>query len=153
MISEELSKVYGNKIRVRVCGVLTFEDKILLVNHTGLNSDNVFWNFPGGGVEQGERIKEALIREFKEETNIDISIEKMGLMNQIINKPLHGIELYFKVNAAVFNERLGFDPELNVLSDIKWFSKEEIHNLPKNHKPNFLSNLNTLNAWIFNNEG
>jgi 8-oxo-dGTP diphosphatase len=153
MISEEIRKVYGNKIRVRVCGVLTFENKILLVNHTGLNSENIFWNFPGGGVEKGERIKDALVREFKEETNIEISIEKMGLMNQIIKNPLHGIELYFKVNASVFNERLGFDPELNIISDIKWFSKEELQNLSNNHKPYFLSNFNALNAWIFNNEG
>ena len=86
MISEELSNIYGNKIRVRVCGVLTFEDKILMVNHSGLNSENIFWNFPGGGVETGESLKDALKREFKEETDIEITVENMLFLNQIIKK-------------------------------------------------------------------
>ncbi|MCP9767600.1 NUDIX hydrolase [Lacihabitans sp. LS3-19] len=153
MISEELSKIYGNKIRVRVCGVLTFKDKILMVNHSGLNSDNIFWNFPGGGVEHGESLQDALKREFKEETNIDITVDKMVLMNQIIKKPLHGIELYFNVNANFFNEKLGFDPEINIISEIRWFTLNEVQNLPNHHKPDFMANFKTLNALIFNNEG
>lgn len=153
MISEELSNIYGNKIRVRVCGVLTFEDKILMVNHSGLNSENIFWNFPGGGVETGESLKDAVKREFKEETNIEITVENMLFLNQIIKKPLHGIELYFKVKADFFNEKLGFDPEINIISDIKWFALNEVENLPNNHKPDFMSNFKTLNALIFNNEG
>lgn len=153
MISEELSNIYGNKIRVRVCGVLTFEDKILMVNHSGLNSENIFWNFPGGGVEAGESLKDALKREFKEETDIEITVENMLFLNQIIKKPLHGIELYFKVKADFFKEKLGFDPEINIISDIKWFALNEVENLPNNHKPDFMSNFKTLNALIFNNEG
>ena len=35
------------------------------------------WGFPGGALELGESAEEALIREVKEETGIDIKIEKL----------------------------------------------------------------------------
>ena len=38
-----------------------------------MNDDNVFWNFPGGGVDKNESIEHTLIREFKEETGLDIT--------------------------------------------------------------------------------
>ena len=39
------------------------------------------WQIPGGGVEQGETNEEALIREIKEETGMDISGYKIELLD------------------------------------------------------------------------
>jgi len=39
------------------------------------------WHIPGGGVDEGESQKEALIREVKEETGIDISPYKSELID------------------------------------------------------------------------
>lgn len=39
------------------------------------------WHIPGGGVDEGEDKKEALIREVKEETGIDISSYKIELID------------------------------------------------------------------------
>jgi len=40
------------------------------------------WHIPGGGVKEGENQKEALIREVKEETGIDISPYKIELIDR-----------------------------------------------------------------------
>ena len=40
------------------------------------------WHIPGGGVDAGEDLKEALIREIKEETGINISSCKIGLVDR-----------------------------------------------------------------------
>ncbi|MFA5358557.1 MAG: NUDIX domain-containing protein [Patescibacteria group bacterium] len=36
-----------------------------------------YFTFPGGGVEDGESVEQATIREIKEETTLDIKIEKL----------------------------------------------------------------------------
>jgi 8-oxo-dGTP diphosphatase len=39
--------------------------------------DNGYWDLPGGGLHQGENCREGVIRETKEETNVDVEVEKI----------------------------------------------------------------------------
>jgi 8-oxo-dGTP diphosphatase len=64
--------------RPSVYGFLIQENKILTL--TG-KSDKKLW-FPGGGVEVGEKMDEALKREFKEETGFDVKIKDMILFKE-----------------------------------------------------------------------
>ena len=72
---EEVSMLYGQKVRVRVCGLCWSHGNLLMVNHTGVNGDQ-FWAPPGGGIEIGQTAYETLIREFYEETAIVIKVGK-----------------------------------------------------------------------------
>ena len=65
----EIDKIYGNRVRVRTCGIYWKDNMILMVNHLGLGPAN-FWAPPGGGVEYGESLTRALEREFEEETGL-----------------------------------------------------------------------------------
>ena len=104
--------LYGHKIRVRVCGVLLFDDKVLMVKHQSLFGEGHFWCPPGGGVDFGERMEETLVREFKEETGLQIKIGKLLFVNQYIKTPLHSIEFFYEVFAQNTIVKLGQDPEL-----------------------------------------
>lgn len=53
--------------------VIISENKILLVKRT--KEEGIYWAFPGGLIEQGESKEEALIREVKEETGLDIKVK------------------------------------------------------------------------------
>lgn len=55
---------------IRVYGVLVHNEKLLIVNEPFLG-EKIF-KFPGGGLEFGEGTRDCLIREFKEELNLDI---------------------------------------------------------------------------------
>lgn len=67
-------RVEINRFTLRVYGILTVDEKILLVEER--INDFSFTKFPGGGLEFGEGIQDCLIREFKEETGIDIEVGK-----------------------------------------------------------------------------
>lgn len=61
---------------LRVYGVLVNENQEILISketYKGLS----FTKFPGGGLCFGESLPDGLIREFKEECNLDIKVEKL----------------------------------------------------------------------------
>ena len=61
--------------------VLNKDDKVLLVKGPKRG-----WEFPGGYVGEGESIKEAAIREVKEESGIDIELTKFCGINQEVER-------------------------------------------------------------------
>lgn len=138
----KVSEVYGKKIRLRVCGVLNRGGEFLLVKHEGLNPSNEFWNFPGGGLEENEDIKSALAREFKEETRLEISIGELVHIQEFIQGELHAIELYFQVyQQGKEAAKLGFDPEMNILTGLRWFKPDEVKLIPEDQKPSYLKKI------------
>ncbi len=60
---------------IRVTGILIEDDKILLVKQKV--SDKRNWSLPGGKLERGETLEQALIREMNEETGFDVDIIKL----------------------------------------------------------------------------
>jgi len=56
-----------------VCGILIWNDKVLIGKRKLTNQHQPGkWEFPGGKMEEGETVDETIIREFKEELDIDI---------------------------------------------------------------------------------
>jgi len=109
---KEIAATFGNQIRVRVCGILINQEGILLVNHSGLNESGDWWTPPGGGLIFGESLEEALIREFKEETGLVISVAEQLFITEYREIPLHAVEVFFKVKMHSGQLKIGTDPEL-----------------------------------------
>ncbi len=135
-IKQILSEKYGGKIRVRVCGICEKNNNILLINHKALTFNDIFWTAPGGGVEFGESIENALKREFFEETGLEIQVGDFLGIFEFIENAFHAIELFYKVKIIGGKEKLGTDPELEyiIFNEMKWMSKSEISNLKKTEK-------------------
>lgn len=115
--------------RVRVAGILIENERILLIEHS--KNDKKYWLVPGGGVDWGESTAESLIREYKEETNLDIEVESFLFLSETIapDKEKHVINLYFKVKRKdTSKEDLKLGNE-EMLTDLKFFEKEEIKNI------------------------
>lgn len=111
-------------IRVRVAGILYDEDgKILFIKHRKNNQE--YWLLPGGGLEYGETFQECLKREFREETSIDIKVERMAFVSESIAPDLkrHIVNVYFLITKLEGKIKIG---EEENLIDLKFLSKEEI---------------------------
>lgn len=133
--------LYGNRIRVRACGICIENSRVLMIGHRAILGENTFWSPPGGGVEVGEMAEDALKREFLEETGLVISVGKLLIMNEFVKLPLHGIELFFEVKRVGGELILGHDPEMNLgeqlIQKIEWLSLDEIKRLNLSEKHQF----------------
>lgn len=71
----------SQKYAISVKGVISDENRILL-----LKNERNEWDFPGGKLDKNDTIKETLIREVKEELNLDIIINDLiHLENYTVN--------------------------------------------------------------------
>ena len=60
-------------MRTRATAVVIKGEQILMIHRH--NHGEEYWVLPGGGMENGESVEEAAIRELKEETTIDASVK------------------------------------------------------------------------------
>ena len=130
---KELRKRIGHSpIMMCACGCLIFNEnnQVLLQKR----SDDNLWGNPGGSMDLGETIYDTVIREIKEETNLDIKKEDLKIFNIYSGEEQHHIypnkdEVYF-VNIIFEIHKYSGD----IVSDIE--SKElkffDIDKLPNN---------------------
>jgi len=127
-MTDSVYQTFGNKLRVRVCGLCVEDDRLLMINHVGINKGN-FWAPPGGGLQFGEPIEDCLRREFLEETQLGISIQGFQFICEFVNPPLHAIELFFMVEKTHGLIMKGLDPELQdnqIIQEVKFMTWHEI---------------------------
>lgn len=61
--------------RIRAVAIIVDSDNILLMHR--INQGKEYYTFPGGGVENGETVEQAVLREVQEETSLAVEIDKL----------------------------------------------------------------------------
>ena len=139
--------VFKNKVRVRVCGIHTMNNSILLVKHKNIGPDGIYWLPPGGGVEFGESMQKNLMREIKEETGLIVEIGEMACVHEYLQPPLHAVEVFFHVFNVHGSLRKGIDPELShtdqIIEEVRYVTFDELLVIPFEHKHPILHHLNS----------
>ena len=102
--------------------------EILLVKHR----DHKAWGFPGGQVENGENLPGAVIREVKEESGINVCVEKLIAISSN-TASYEGTNGYEAIPTKVMFDFICkfVDGELSSsdeTSESKWVAREEVMN-------------------------
>lgn len=71
-----MDRTYPTRPFVGVGAVIWREDRLLLVRR-GNPPRQSEWSLPGGAQHVGETVREACLREIKEETHLDVTIENL----------------------------------------------------------------------------
>ncbi|ACP34244.1 NUDIX hydrolase [Sulfolobus islandicus L.S.2.15] len=80
---------------VAVGCLIVEENKVLLVKRK--NPPNAgLWAIPGGKVEYGETLEDALKREMREETGLEVAVSNIISIVQVINEGYHYVILDFE---------------------------------------------------------
>lgn len=105
-----------------VAAIIQKENKILATKR-GYGEFINMWEFPGGKIEPGETKEEALIREIKEELNIEINVNKFA-----IDIEYQYPNFYLFMSCFMCSIKEG-SIELLEHNDGKWITKEELNTL------------------------
>ncbi|MEO5951958.1 MAG: NUDIX domain-containing protein, partial [Chloroflexia bacterium] len=92
------------RIRATALGIFRRGDEIFVAKGYDPNKDQYFYRPLGGGIEFGERGEEAIIREMREETGLELTnVLYLGICENIftyLGEPGHEIVLLYEANFA-----------------------------------------------------
>ena len=85
------------------------------------------WSFPKGHMEEGESEYDTAVREIKEETNIDVLIDKNFRMVTTYS-PITDVtkDVVYFVATPISNKLI---PQIEEVSDVKWIFEEDALNI------------------------
>lgn len=106
------------------CAIIETNGAVLCAQRSGLMPLPFKWEFPGGKIEKGESAEDCLVREIKEELNIDIEILKAfpsHIFDDGFGKVIELIPFlcYYKGASLCVNEHF----------QIKWVKVEDLKKL------------------------
>ncbi|MGC4063214.1 MAG: NUDIX domain-containing protein [Polyangiaceae bacterium] len=135
------SSPVSSSIRIRVGGVYVRDEHILLVRHR--KDGDAYWLLPGGGVEPGETLAQALERELQEECGVATRTEDLLFLSEAI-APDGARHI---VNATFRGRLLQGEPFLRERGDrideVAWISRGHLEGLRL--FPDFARQL--ITAW------
>lgn len=115
-----MRREYPTQPLIGVGAIIVQDDKILLTKR-GSEPGKGKWSVPGGLVELGEKLEKAVIREVKEETNLDVEIVRLiDAVDNIIRNSNGRLQFHFIILDYLAKVRNGtLQPSSDVL-DTRW---------------------------------
>ena len=96
LLGENMDMPYGLTVR----GIIKNDNNEILIvkRHPQSRTDPEMWELPGGKVEKGEFFVDALIREIKEEVNLDVKVGDFAeaVQNDYMHKRTVQIMMYLE---------------------------------------------------------
>jgi mutator protein MutT len=120
-------RAFPDRPVVGVGAVIVHEDRVVLVQraHEPLRGE---WSLPGGAVELGETLADALVREVREETGLDVLVGPLVDVVDRIHRSADGrVEYHFAVVDYLCSVADGRLARGSDASAVRWVSAAELN--------------------------
>ena len=120
---------YPDKPRVAVGGIVFENNRVLLVRR-GKPPAEGDWAIPGGSVELGETLQQAVERELLEETGITVKANEIAYVFDVIPRDPQGRVRFHYVIIDLMADYISGRPQPgDDVSDARWIAPDELKNL------------------------
>ena len=124
-----MSREYPDRPIPGVAATIIHENRILLVQR-GKHPSKDMWGLPGGVVEVGETLKEAVVREVKEETSVDVEPLELITVFDTIRKDDEGkVRTHFILFEYLCRYVGGNVNAATDAPDARWVSLDELDSI------------------------
>ena len=118
------------KVPVVGVGAIIIEgDRVVLVKraHPPLQAE---WSIPGGVLEVGELVREAAIREAREETGLTVEpAQLLGVYDRILRTPERRVQYHYVLIDFLCRRVAGDLAAASDAAEVRWFTWEELPGL------------------------
>jgi 8-oxo-dGTP diphosphatase len=125
---------YPDKPRVAVGGIVFKDNRVLLVRR-GKPPAEGDWAIPGGSVDLGETLQQAVERELLEETAITVKAKDIAYVFDVISGDPEGrVRFHYVIIDLMADYVSGRPRPGDDVSDARWIAPDELNNLRINSK-------------------
>ena len=123
----------------------TNEENILMVKNKGAG-----WTLPGGAIEPGETLEQAIIREIQEETGLITEVERVVALNEAFftHKDSQVLFITFKMNVLNGECSIQYPDEIE---ELRWVDHQTANTWMPYHPRGVTSLLNSGAPYTFQN--
>lgn len=137
--------------------IMILEDgKYIILKHVLHNKGKTFWGIPGGGIEKGEDMYQAAIREAYEETGLKVELMPFEVETEAHETdPVYDKKVTFLAYPVEGEAKLGYDPEFDEghveceIVDLKWHDLDDLTEIDEITKSNIEPIKELLNSPFF----
>jgi len=123
-----LRREYPARPIVGVGAVIMHEGKLLLVKR-GVEPGKGKWSIPGGVVELGEKVRDAVVREVKEECGLDIEVvvdRPIDVMDSMVMGENHRLRYHYVLLQFLARPKGGILKPASDVLEARWVPLEEV---------------------------
>ena len=114
-------------MRPEVCvGAIAIDEDDLLLIRRGRGVAAGFWSVPGGRVEEGETLAEAVVRELREETGIEGVCGELVGVEEVLTDGFHFVILDYAVSVLERGDPVAGDDA----AEAEWVPLSDVAELP-----------------------
>lgn len=122
------TRIYPKYAITAVGAVVLNDNKILLVKR-GKEPGKSLWSIPGGAVNAGEKLKEAVLRELREETGLTGEVSDLIHVEEVIVRENNRIKYHYVILYYLVTNVKGRLKSSSDVLEAKWFDLTEAYSL------------------------